>query len=99
MASADDLDKLSDYLYSGGQFTDIEQPIMYMKHVLCKDSLISFRTALNLRINRDKADPTIDLLIKTLKEVILARFPRRARLTQMIERAVTVGRMGKVGQI
>ena len=42
VASADDLEKLSDYLYSGGQFTDIEQPLMYMKRVLCKDSLISF---------------------------------------------------------
>ena len=31
VVSADDLDKLSDYLYSGGHFTDIEQPLMYMK--------------------------------------------------------------------
>ena len=97
VASADDLDKFSDYLYSGGQFTDIEQPLMYMKRVLCMHLLISFLTALNLRIDKEKANPAIDLLIKTLKEVILARIPRHARLTQMIDRAVTMGRMGKGG--
>ena len=94
VASADDLEKLSDYLYSGGHFSDIEVPLMYMKRVLCKGSLISFRTALNAKLDQ-RANPTIDLLINTLKEVILALIPRCSRLTQMIERAVTVGKMGK----
>ena len=69
---------------------------MYLKRVLCKDSLISFHTAINIKLDQ-RANPTIDLLINTLKEVILARIPRRARLTQMLERAVSVGKMGKGG--
>ena len=71
-AAPDDLEKLSDYLYSGGTFSDIEQPLMYLKKCLCKDTLISYRTALNKKLDQ-KADPTIDLLINTLKEVILSR--------------------------
>ena len=70
VARAEDLEALSDYLYSGGLFNDIEQPIMYMKKILDKDSLISFRAALNLRINRDKANPIIKLLVETLKDMI-----------------------------
>ena len=97
VARADDSEALSDYQYSGGLFTDIEQFIMYMKRILCKDTLISFRATLNVRINRDKANPTIKLLIETLKEMILSHIPRCARLIQMIDRAITVGRMGKGG--
>ena len=91
------MEALSDYLYSGGQFTDIEQPIMYMKRVLCKDMLISFRAALNVRISRHNANPTVKLLVETLKDMILAQIPRRARLIKMIDRAITVSRMGKGG--
>lgn len=97
VARADDLEALSDYLYSGGQFTDIEQPILYLKHVLCKDILISFRATLNARINQDKSDPIVKLLIETLKDMILSHIPRWAHLIQMIDRAITVGRMGKGG--
>ena len=60
---AEDIDAVSDYLYSGGMFNDIEQPIMYMKKLLCKDTLINFRAALDLRINRDKADPNIKTIV------------------------------------
>ena len=90
-AAPDDLEKLLDYLYSGGTFT-----LMYLKKCMCKDTLISYRTALNKKLEK-RADPMIDLLIQTLKEVILFRIPRKLRLTQMFERALSVGKMGKGG--
>ena len=79
-AAPDDLEKLTDYLYSGGTFSDIEQPLMYLKKCMCKDKLISYFTALNKKLEK-RADPTIDLLIQTLKEVILSCIPRKSRLT------------------
>ena len=95
-AAPDDLEKLSDYLFSGGTFTDIEQPVMYLKKVFDKETMISYRTALNKHITAKEAkDLTIDLLINTIREVIQSRIPRRSRLTQMLERAVSVGKMGK----
>ena len=80
-AAPDDLEKLSDYLYSGGSFSDIEQPLMYLKKCMCRDTLISYRKALDKKLEKG-ADPTIDLLISTLKEVIIFRIPRKSRLTQ-----------------
>lgn len=73
------MEAVSDNLSSSGTFTDIEQPIMYMKKLLCKDSLINFRAHVNKRILYERADPNIKTLIDSLKEMILACIPRRAR--------------------
>ena len=69
---------------------------MYLKKCMCRDTLISYRKALDKKLEKG-ADPTIDLLINTLKEVIISRIPRKSRLTQMFERALSVGKMGKGG--
>merc|ERR1712112_514546 len=58
--------------------------------------MISYCTALNKNLAANK-NPTVDLLINTMREVIQSRIPRRSRLTQMLERAVSVGKMGKKG--
>ena len=69
---------------------------MSLKKCMCRDTLISYHKALDKKLEK-KADPTIDLLIQTLKKVILFRIPRKLRLTQMFERALSVGKMGKGG--
>ena len=91
-----DLEKLSNYLYSGGSWTDIEQPYMYLKKCMCRDTLIGYRKALDKKLN-EGANQTIALLIDTLREFIQSRIPRKSRLTQMFERAFKVGQMGKNG--
>lgn len=92
---AEDIDAVSDYLYSRGTFNDIEQLLMYIKKILCKDILINFRAALDHRIHREKADPNIKTIVETLKDMILAHIPHRGRLIKMIDPPMTVGRMGK----
>ena len=95
-AAPDDLEKLSDYLFSGGTFTDIEQPVMYLKKCFDKETMISYRVAIDKhKVTKEAKDLTIELLIDTIREVIQSRIPRRSRLTQMLERAVSVGKMGK----
>ena len=69
---------------------------MYLKKCMCRDTLISYRKALDKKLEKG-ANPTIDLLINTLKEVIISRIPRKSRLTQMFKRALKVGQMGKGG--
>ena len=75
---------ISDYLLSGGHFTDIEFPIMYLKKIIDTDSLINFKAAMTIKINSG-ADPNIKTLVDVLREMILVRIPRRARLIKMID--------------
>ena len=53
-AAPDDLEKLSDYLYSGGLFLDIEQPLMYLKKCMCRDTLISYCKALDKKLEKEQ---------------------------------------------
>ena len=96
MTKVEDIDAISDYLLSGGSFTDIEVPIMYLKKVMDKDSLINFRAAVTAKINRG-ADPYIKTLVDALKEMVLARIPCQARLIKMIDHPMMVNRMGDKG--
>merc|ERR1711867_324323 len=63
-----------------------------------KETMISFRAAIDKhKLNKEKKDLTIDLLVESIRDMIQARIPRRSRLTQMLERTVSVGKMGKKG--
>ena len=82
---SEDAEAVSDYLLSGGLFTDIEVPRMYLKKLFDHDSLIMFDSALQAELARGSPH-SIETLVDTLRNMILSQIPRRARLIKMMER-------------
>ena len=97
LADPKDLEMVTDYLYSGGTWQNIEQPFMYMKKLMDRNTLTGYRKLLDKRLNEPRVKPSLALLVTTLQAFIQARVPRRSRLTQQFERVFKVGQMGKDG--
>ena len=66
---------IQDYLMNGGSLTDIQVPMMYLKKLFVKESLILYDVASNAQLTTG-APPKIKKLIDMLKEMILDKIPR-----------------------
>ena len=86
---SEDVEVIYDNLLSRGPFTDIQVLRMYLKKLFDQDSLITFDTALNANLAVGQP-PAIKTLVNTLKEMILSRIRRRARLIKMMERIAKI---------
>ena len=96
-AKSEDIEAISDYLLSGGQFIDIQVPIMYLKKLFDTDSLILYNAAVIAKLTAG-VPPQIKTLVDALREILLGRIPRRARLINMIDRPMKINQMGDEGQ-
>ena len=92
-----DIDALSDYLNSGGQYSDIQIPRMYLLKLTCIDILKQFDRLLEEKI-RDRSTPDIKLLLQTLKIVILRMVPRQAHRSTQLDKVIKKGMMGASGK-
>ena len=50
-ADPKDLEMVTDYLYSGGTWQNIEQPYMYITKLLCRDTMTGYRKALDKKLD------------------------------------------------
>ena len=63
---------MHDWLLSGRSFGSIEEPIHFLKTLMCLSMYLAFRTAINVKIAAG-GQVTIDTLVDTLNDVIINR--------------------------
>ena len=77
----EDAEAIKDYLMSGGPFSDIMVPQMYIKKLFDADSLLMFDIALETELAKG-APHKVKILMDTLRKMVLNQIPRKARLTK-----------------
>ena len=77
MVSAEDTESIRDYITSGGPFTDIAIPYIYVKKLMCTETLKLFDKALTKAINEGSPN-CAQTIVDTLQTVIMGRVPCRA---------------------
>ena len=76
--SAEDADSTTDYINSGGGFTDVATPLIYIKRLLDVETLKLYVPALTKAIE-EKAPHSAHTMVDTLHAVVMGRVPKRAR--------------------
>ena len=86
-----------DYINSGGPFSDVSGPVIYIKRLMDHETLRAFMPALDKAIGEGKTHCT-RTIVDTLSNVILTRMPKRGRLTRLFQKNKTVNAMGDRGK-
>ena len=81
--SAEDQESITDYLNSGGHFTDVAIPVIYIKRLIDNETLKIFMPALTKAIG-DNQPHTTHTIVDTFRAVVMGRVPQRARLTKVL---------------
>ena len=79
--SAENAEKIRDYITSGGSFTDVTILYMYVKMLMCTETLKLFDKALTKAIN-DGSPHCAQTIVDTLRTVIMGCVPCRTRLSR-----------------
>ena len=94
---AEEYDCITDYINSGGPFSNVSGPMIYIKRLMDHETLRAFMPALDKAIGEGKTHCT-RTIIDTLSNVILTCMPKRGRLTRLFQKNKTVNAMGDRGQ-
>ena len=73
---AEEYDYITDYLNSGGQFSDVSGPVIFIKRLINHETLRAFLPALDKAIEEGKIHCT-RTIVDTLSNVILTCMPKR----------------------
>merc|ERR1711873_378164 len=68
-----------DYINSGGPFSDVSGPVIYIKRLMDQETLRAFMPPLNKAIGEGKTHCT-RTIVDTLSNIILTHMPKRGRL-------------------
>ena len=88
------------WLESGGAFSDVEEPIRYIKMLLDMPTFQSYQILIDAKISTSRATgtpATVDLLVDTLDNLVTDRMPLSVRGVRYLQRASKVGQMGPRG--
>ena len=86
--SAEESESTTDYINSGGNFSDIAVPVIYIKCLMDHETLKVFMPALTKAIGKGISHCT-RTIVDTLSDVVLTHMPKRARLTRLLQRIKT----------
>ena len=82
---AEEYECITDYLNSGGQFSDVSGPVIFIKRLMDHKTLRVFLPALDKAIEEGKTHCT-RTIVDTLNTVIVTRMPKRGCLTKLFQK-------------
>ena len=88
---------LTDYIESGGFFSDVQTPVKFIKRLLNYETLKTFLPALDKAI-KGGAPHSAKTIVDTLNTVLVNRMPKRGRLTRFFQKNKSVNQMGIMGE-
>merc|ERR1711895_65473 len=95
---SEERDAIADYIDSGGEFTSVSVPTIYIKMLFDSETLKVFLPLLNDAVNNQKRDPCTKTIVECIVEVVMSRVPRRARLATVLNRIKSSNCMGDLGE-
>merc|ERR1712120_58040 len=90
-------DAISDYLNSGGDFSNVAVPVIYIKRLFDNETLKIFLPSLNEAVGQGKPHCT-RTIVDCICDVVMSRVPRRARLTKVLNRIKSNNCMGDLSE-
>ena len=78
-----DLVVISNYLMSGGSFSDVKTPIMFLRKMMVPETFWSFSGVIAQAIDVDRKSHSVPTILDALRSTVMNQVPLRARQAKM----------------